>query len=166
MRQTFLKIIFVLALASGHTGLHAQESISTAGGHATGSGGSAGYTAGQVFFNTHSGPNGSAAQGVQQPYEISVVTEIKKASGITLLISANPNPTTDFLTLSIKAPATLSIQSLSYQLFDMNGKLLETSNINAYRAIVDMSRRVPATYLLRVAEGNKEIKTFRIIKTY
>lgn len=59
--------------------LHGQENIYPDGGTATGSGGSVTYTVGQVTYCTFTGTNGSVAHGVQQPYEISVVTEIENS---------------------------------------------------------------------------------------
>jgi len=147
------------------TSLHAQEATTTAGGEASsGGGGTVSYTVGQVVYTTNTGTNGSVAQGVQQPFEISVVTGIEEAKGITLQCSAYPNPTTDFLTLKVDASTSLSIQSMEYQLFDINGKLLENKKVEDDETSIVMSNLVPATYFLKIIQNNKEIKTFKIIK--
>lgn len=164
MRQKRLKLSTVLLLGLGLTGLQAQESINATGGNAAGSGGSVSYSVGQVVYTTNTGTNGSVAQGVQQSYEILAVAAIEEAKGINLTVSAYPNPTTDYLTLSIDASNTLSIQSLSYQLFDINGKLLQNEKITANQTSIVMSNLVPANYLIKVIQGNKEAKTFKIIK--
>ncbi len=52
--------------------LQGQSTIPTTGSTASGSGGTATYTVGQITYKTFSGTNGTVAQGVQQPYEISV----------------------------------------------------------------------------------------------
>jgi hypothetical protein len=70
----------------------------------------------------------------------------------------------DASTLVYPASAGLSIHSLSYQLFDMYGKLLETKKLDGYETNIVMSNLVPATYFVKVIQGNKEIKTFKIIK--
>ena len=145
--------------------LMAQETIPATGGNASGIGGTACYSVGQVVYTSNTGANGSVAQGVQQAFEISVVTGIEEAKGINLVVSAYPNPTTDFLILKVDASASLSIQSLSYQLFDMNGKLLQNKKIEGNETSIVMSNLVPATYFVKVTEGNKEVKTFKIIKT-
>lgn len=164
MRYKKLKIIAILLSGLGLTGLKAQDAISVSGGDATGTGGSASFSIGQVVYTTNTGPNGSVAQGVQQPYEISVVTEVEKTNGIELLISAFPNPTTSHLTLNIENPGTIDIRSLSYQLFDLNGTLLETTKVNGDQTIIEMNNRVAATYFLSVTNENKTLKTFKIIK--
>ena len=165
MRHKKLKLSAVLLLGLGVIGLQAQESINATGGNASGSVGSASYSVGQVVYTTNTGTSGSVAQGVQQPYEISVVTGLEEAKGINLSVSAYPNPTTDYLTLSIDASTTLSIQSMSYQLYDMNGKLLQNEKISGSQTSIVMSNLVPATYFVKVVQGNKEVKTFKIIKT-
>lgn len=165
MRYKKLKIIALLLSGLGLTGLKAQEAISVSGGDASGSGGSASYSIGQVVYTTNTGPNGSVSLGVQQPYEISVVTEVEKTKGIELLISAFPNPTTSHLTLIIEAPAGSDFQSLSYQLSSMNGTLLETNKIIGNQTIIEMNNRVAATYFLSVTNKNKTLKTFKIIKS-
>src|SRR6056297_3211190 len=95
----------------------AQTSVNATGGNASGSGGSASYSVGQVVYTTNTGTNGSLAEGVQQPYEISVVTAIEEAKGINLTVSAYPNPTTDYLQLKVESE---KLKDLSYQLYDMN----------------------------------------------
>jgi len=162
MRHKRLKLSGVLLLGLGLTGLHAQESPNATGGIASGSGGSASYSVGQVMYQTHTGTNGSVAEGVQQPYEISVVTGIEEAKGINLSVSAYPNPTTDYLTLSID---NFEISNLSFQLYDINGKLLQSEKITGNQTSIVMSNLVPANYFVKVIQGDKEIKTFKIIKT-
>jgi len=164
MRHKKLKLSAVLLVGLGLTGLQAQTSVNATGGNASGSGGSASYSVGQVVYTTNTGTSGSVAQGVQQPYEISVVTGLEEAKGINLSVSAYPNPTTDYLILSIDASTTLSIQSMSYQLYDMNGKLLQSEKITGNQTSIGMSNLVPANYFVKVIQANKEVKTFKIIK--
>lgn len=161
MRHKKLKLSAVLLLGLGLTGLQAQESVNATGGNASGSGGSASYSVGQAAYQTHTGTNGSVAQGVQQPYEISVVTAIEEAKGINLSVSAYPNPTTDYLTLEIKK---FEYSNLHFQLYDISGKLLQSEKISGNQTIIVMSNLVPATYFVKVVQGNKEVKTFKVIK--
>ncbi|MCB0409870.1 MAG: hypothetical protein KDD29_06595, partial [Flavobacteriales bacterium] len=66
------KIIFITLQILICSIVFAQENTVSSGGDALGVGGSASYSVGQVVYTTHTGVNGSIAQGVQQPYEISV----------------------------------------------------------------------------------------------
>ena len=161
MNHKQLKLSAVLLLGLGLTGLQAQTSINATGGNASGSGGSVSYSVGQVVYTTNTGTNGSVAQGVQQIYEITVVNSITQAKGINLTVTAYPNPTTDFLTLEVK---DFELSTLHFQLFDMNGKLLQSEKITGNQTSIVMSNLVPATYFVKVIQGNKEVKTFKIIK--
>lgn len=100
-------------------------------------------------------------QGVQQPYEIFVVTGIEEETGINLMCSLYPNPATNFLTLKFE---NCDIENLSYGLYDVNGKLLENKIIEGNETSIIMSILTPAAYFLKVIQNNKEVKTFKIVK--
>ncbi len=170
---TGLKLGAVLLLGLGLTSLQAQESINASGGEATGSGGSVSYSVGQVVYQTHTGTNGSVAEGVQQPYEISVVTAIEEAKDINLSVTAYPNPTTDYLTLEVQE---FELSNLHFQLYDMQGKLLQNEKITGNQTSIVMSNLAPATYFVKVVQGNKDVyhvksnevgtKQFNVVKTF
>lgn len=161
MQYIKAKLIAILLLGLGLTAVHAQETIPTTGGNSTGSGGSASYSVGQIVYTTNTGTNGSVAQGVQQPFEISVVTGIEEAKGITLQCTVWPNPATDLLILKVE---NYNNVNLSFQLFDINGKLLETKINDGNETNFDLRNLMSGTYFLKVIQSQKEIKTFKIIK--
>ncbi|MFB6341395.1 T9SS type A sorting domain-containing protein [Saccharicrinis sp. FJH62] len=141
--------------------IQAQENVNTAGGMATGSGGSASYSIGQLTCHTHAGTNGSMAEGVQQPYKIMVVTELKEAQSINLTISAYPIPAINHLTLDVK---DFKLSNMHFQLYDISGKLLLNEKITNTQTSIDVSKLVPAIYLVKVFQGQQEVKTFKITK--
>lgn len=161
MKSQVIIFIVSLSLLFG-TEILAQESVNATGSNASGNGGSVSYSVGQVAYQTHTGTNGSVSEGVQQPYEISVLTGIEEAKGINLSVTAYPNPTTYYLTLEVKA---FELSNLHFQLYDMNGKLLQSEKITSNQTSIVMSNLVPASYFVKVSQGNKEVKTFKIIKT-
>jgi hypothetical protein len=150
-----------LCLFGFGTTVQAQNSITASGGNATGTGGSVSYSVGQAVYTTNTGTNGSLAQGVQQPYEISVVTGIVEARDISLEIVVYPNPATDFIKLKME---NYEVQNLRYQLYDINGSLLQDNKIVGNETSIVMSNYMSATYFLKVTDNNKVIKTFKIIK--
>jgi|BarGraNGADG00312_1021997.scaffolds.fasta_scaffold29682_2 Secretion system C-terminal sorting domain len=161
MQHKKIKLSAVLLLVLGLTGLQAQEAIPATGGNALGSGGSVSYSVGQVVYTTHTGTSGSAAQGVQQPFEISVVTGIEEAKDINLVCSAFPNPATDNVKLKAENYET---ENLTYQLYDIRGNLLENKKIEGNETSIVISNLVLGIYFLKVSNNNKEVKTFKIIK--
>lgn len=152
--------IFILLCVS-ISNLHAQEVIVTSGGNAEGSGGSSSYSVGQVFFSVYTGTNGSIVEGVQQAYEISTHTGIELNEDINLQCSTFPNPTNDFLILKIEK---LDLSSLSFQLYDMQGKLLEDKKPEGNETKISMLNYSPSVYFLKVKDSQKELITFKIIK--
>ena len=151
-----MTIITFLLLGIGVT--NAQETVTTTGGEASGTGGTASYSVGQVVYTTATGTNGSVAQGVQQPYEISTTVGIKETS-INLELSVYPNPTTDYLTLKVA-----DFETLNFQLIDIQGRIIENKKVTASNTILKMEALPKAVYFLNVTKNNRIIKTFKIVK--
>ena len=162
MKHKRLKLSALLFLGLGLTGLQAQTSVNATGGNASGSGGSASYSVGQVVYTTNTGISGSVSQGVQQPFEISVVTGIEEAKDIFLNVSAYPNPTTDYLELKVE---NLQLSELSYKLYDISGKVYQNKEIGNGITKIEMQNLPQGIYFIKVIDTkNKEFKTFKIIK--
>jgi hypothetical protein len=163
LKKGFLCVIFVVFL--GLSGLFAQEAIPVSGGDASGSGGSASFTVGQIVYTTNTGTTGSVAQGVQQAYEIFVITGTQEIKGINLTCSVYPNPATDFLKLNVQ---DLGKENLSYVLYDLKGKVLETNAVRSNETTINMGTLVAGTYFLKLLQStnasSQEVKTFKIVK--
>lgn len=157
-----IKTMIVFCLFGCGATIQAQNTIPASGGNASGDGGTVSYSVGQVVYTTNTSvTSGSIAQGVQQPFEISVITAIEQAEDITLVCSVYPNPANDFLTLKVE---NYDNKSLSYRLFDANGKLLESKKVTGNETTISMANLLPNLYLLKVIDNQKEIKIFKIIK--
>lgn len=141
--------------------IFAQESVNASGKDASGTGGTVNYSVGQIVYTMHTGTNGSVAQGVQQLYEISVVTALEEAKDIVLSFLIYPNPTYDFLKLKVENYIS---ENLTYLLYDISGKSIESKKIEGAEATIQMESLATGTYFLKITEGNKDIKTFKIIK--
>jgi hypothetical protein len=138
----------------------AQQSVNTSGSDAVGIGGSVAFSIGLVAYTTNFGSNGSIAQGVQHAYEIYAVgiTEEK----FDIFLNAFPNPTPGILTIQI---SDYNNQNLSYQLLDMQGKILNSAKIVDQQSQIDMNLLANASYFINIInQENKAIKTFEIIK--
>ena len=143
------------------TTLKGQETIPATGGTATGSGGKVTYTVGQLVFNVITGTNFSIVQGVQQPYEISVVTAIEGTEDITLECIVYPNPAEGFIRLLIKS---FENYNMRFRLYDMNGILLQDKKIEEKETEISMDNLSSAIYFLKVIKDNREVKVFKIVK--
>ena len=156
-KQTIFIAIFALF---GHMAT-AQDATLSAGGDATGAGGSSSYSIGQTLYQANSGSSHSEIQGVQQPYEISVVTSLNDLDGISLFFSAYPNPTSNILNLKIEDYPTTDIQ---YQLTDLTGRVILTDEVMNSQTQMSIEHLASATYYLTVLKNQSTIKTFKIIK--
>lgn len=155
------KFIPIIGLMVFFEPISAQTSVSSAGGDAAGPGGSASYSVGQILYTFDNGTAGSVAKGVQQAYEISIVTGFASSEEIMLTGIVYPNPVSDFFILKIEnyEPA-----NLTFKLLDINGKLIETGRIRDKELQINMEDRLPGIYLLKIFDRQKEIKIFKIIK--
>lgn len=160
MKKLYIALIIILTLTSGPATL-AQSNIPATGGNAEGSGGTLSYTVGQVFYQFNTDGNGSAAQGVQQPYEISVITAIEEVDAILPEIIVYPNPADDILKLKIGHYET---DNISFKLYNTNGILLETRQIEGNETDIVMRNQAPGIYILKVTNNQQELWTFKIIK--
>lgn len=163
-KKVFVSLIILLGVVQ--TGLQAQNATTATGGKASGTGGTVSYSVGQTGYTTYTGTTGTVARGVQQPYEISVISGIEEAKAITLDCTAYPNPTNDNVRLKI---ADYSIENLMYQIYDINGKMLLNKKVESNETTISMQEFLTGTYLLKVihAKNNssqQEIKIFKIIK--
>lgn len=157
------KLVLTAVMLFAGIPILAQETIPAAGGDVIGTGGSVSYSVGQVVYTIKKGINGLVVEGVQQPYEISVLVGIEPARDINLICTVYPNPTTDFLILEVDIADN---ENLFFQLYDILGKLLVSKKLIDKKTTVSMSNLAPATYFLKVTDNQKVVKTFKIIKNH
>jgi hypothetical protein len=161
MKNKKTKMAALLLLGFALTTVQAQQAFVASGGNASGSGGTVAYSVGQIVYTLNSGANGSAAQGVQQAFEISVTLGLEEAKNISLNLMAYPNPTSNLVTLNV---ADYELSNLSFELFDLNGRSIERKKITNTTETIRLENLPSATYFLKVTNSNKELKTFKIIK--
>jgi len=161
MKLTKITLSSFLLLGIKLIGLQAQQAIPAAGGNASGSGGTASYTVGQVIYTTNTGSTGFVTQGVQQTYEITVISGVEGAKGIDLSYIVFPNPTTDFLTLKINSSKQIRYVA---SLYDLKGKLINILKIESTETRIEMKNLAAGAYFLKVYDTDEVVKTFKIIK--
>ena len=158
----FTRLAFLLIVSMFYISvIFAQEANPASGGNSTGTGGTVSYSVGQMVYTTYTGSNGSVAQGVQQPFEITVETAIDEAKDITLSCNVYPNPTTDILNLNI---SNFSLSNVQYYLYDLNGRVLKSDKVEKAITSISMENLKISSYFLKITQGNMLVKTFKIIK--
>ena len=99
-------------------------------------------------------------QGVQQPFEI-VTLSGEEFTTIVLEVVVYPNPTTSLVNLIVK---NYALENLNYQLFDINGRIIEANKVFNEETTINLEGLANAIYLLKLNDNKKEVKTFKIIK--
>jgi hypothetical protein len=160
MKTNVTKLLMLYFLSTGLSGALAQSVVIPSGSNATGTGGSASYSVGQIAYTVATGTNGSANQGIQQPYDFLYVG-FDKNTDISLHLSVYPNPTLSKVTLNI---GLRDPESLFYQLYDINGKLLNTERIKSDLTPIPMENLPKAVYILKVYDEKSLQRTIKIIK--
>ncbi|MCK4346434.1 MAG: T9SS type A sorting domain-containing protein [Bacteroidales bacterium] len=139
--------------------IYAQEAVSTAGNYGKTTYGSLSWTVGEPVIETIKDGNSTLTQGFQQSRL--TVTAIYDLKVPDIELSVYPNPTNSFLSIEVK---TDKQRDLLLSLFDINGKLILQNNMAGNKQSIKMQNYKPATYILKITEANKEIKTYKIVK--
>ncbi|WP_304344425.1 T9SS type A sorting domain-containing protein [Chryseobacterium koreense] len=155
-----MKNIFLFLSAAGFSICHAQASVNVSGGDVSAAGGSVSYSIGQVFQETFASAGNSVIQGVQQPFEITLL-QVDDFAPITLEMKVYPNPTSSVLFLNY---SNASKENLKYELFDTSGKLIQNAEMLDKETSIDMLKNPSGIYILKVSSGSNVLKTFKIIK--
>lgn len=155
MNRIFIVCSFFICIISAS----AQNTTLPSGGNASGSGGSVSYSVGQVVYTTNTGSDGSVAQGVQQPYEISEIVSINDYA-LEWECTVFPNPANDYIIIS-----QTHLDNCIFQLFDNNGQLVRQGKLNVGETNIPTRDLAPAVYFLRIADVAGELKKeFKIVK--
>ena len=104
-------------------------------------------------------PSGVEAFSLESNFNFN--TSTKSIINNQALVKVSPNPTTNVLNLNI---GNYNNEKLTYQLYDMQGKLLDSKHVINNSTPIVMQELPKSTYLLSVLDNNSLIKTFRIIK--
>lgn len=151
-KTIFLGVLFFTSL------LVAQETTVSSANESTGSNGTVTYSVGLISVKTIEGSDGSLSQGIQIPLEVTQLLSIDDLAFNDVTLQVYPNPTANIVRLK-----SGKHHDLSYQLFDLNGKLVKSQKKITSETIA-LNKLKSGTYLLKVLQATKEIKTFKIIK--
>jgi len=153
---------FLVATVWSFALCNGQQAFSVSGGDAGGTGGKTSFTVGLTDNDPLPGETWMAALGVQYPFEIIVVTGFEPPAEVLIDCIIYPNPVSQSLLLKISRELP---EGFSYQLTDLDGRLVKEGKISAAETRISMSRYRSSTYFLHVLSNSTDIKVFKIIKT-
>lgn len=149
--------ISIVALLFGFN-LQAQQNVLPAGEELSGNGGTASYSVGQIDYAENVGSNGTENQGVQQPYDTTLI--ILPVASANSGFEVYPNPVESKLTIEIS-----DFQyGYVYTITDLHGRELLKDVLHEKKSNVEVGFLSKATYLLHISRKGGPITTFKIIK--
>lgn len=134
-----------------------HQVISTSGKYFENSSGSISFTLCEPVITTLSEGDNILTQGFHQS-EITVIPEYIHPA-LQFEIAVYPNPAHDYVILK-----TDQITGLFYILYTIKGEAIQQNILVKDQTEIDFSTLLPSIYFLKVIEGDKELKTFKIIK--
>jgi hypothetical protein len=99
--------------------LSAQSNTSALGGEATGSGGSASFTAGEVFYTYKTGATGSSTDGVQQNYPPKITSFTPSSGAVGTLVTITGTELKSVLTFTIGGVSAVVVSNTGETLVGM-----------------------------------------------
>jgi len=144
--------------------LSAQQGIVSSGDYINYFNGSVSYSIGQVSFGSFSSEAGNVNQGLQQPFQFSIVgTSDLHRNSMFLL---HPNPANQNLYLQLSTHESLvEVRDFYVMVYDMQGKLLITQRLNDDVNTISINVLPAAMYFIQVWQANKFIQSVSFTKT-
>lgn len=140
--------------------VHSQQVISNMGATLQSTSGSISFTLGEPIIETLSATSGIVTQGFHQTKL--TVTAIEDNYGNSMSVKVYPNPTAEILNVSL---AFDDMSQIRLVLYDISGRILSAINADKELMELDFSDYIPGTYILKVFKGNRDLGSYKIIKT-
>ena len=142
--------------------VQAQQTALSSGGNGSGIGGSFSYSVGQPMYTAQSNSATTLSKGVQQGFELFLITGLEDEDRFGLAATVFPNPTSNYLTIEIKNYS--SDAAMEIFLFDAKGQQVHRQQVVDVQTHLEMEHLSSALYMLKLIQGNKLVKVVKVIK--
>ena len=140
--------------------LAAQLNVVATGGDAQANSGAISYSVGQIDYTSVTMQSGSVAQGLQHPFQATIVTDVKLFDGLSFA-RIYPNPFSTSFSMNIESEI---VNGLNYQVLDVFGRILKSEAILTNSTIIDLPQYADGIYLLTIYQNGRRLKTFQVLK--
>jgi len=155
MLKIFMAVI--VCLIGYAQSLHGQQAVTSGGNYHHNNTVSITYTVGESATKTLKGTDNIITQGFLQTKLI--VTGIYELPILDYKITAFPNPASESIRLT-----TEKAEGMWYELYDLKGNRLLHEQLKELETLIPVIGLESACYLLRIFEGKKAVKSFKIVK--
>ena len=142
--------------------LQAQKTALASGGNGSGTGGSFAYSVGQTMYTAQFNSTTTLSKGVQQGYELFLITGLEEEDRFGLVATVFPNPASNYLTVEIKNYNPTA--DLEIFLFDAKGQEVYRKRVIDVQTQLDVEHLSSALYMLKLVQGDKLLKAVKVIK--
>lgn len=123
------------------------------------------WTIGECINETFNANNNTLTQGFQQNFEYIITIDINEIKEKDFFIKVFPNPSSDFITISISTPNKKQADYFIV-IYDLQGKIVYTANYNKNEFLINMLPYTIGTYILGISNSeHKSIYKYKIVKT-
>ncbi len=144
---------------TNHSYAQIQSVTAASGGSVQGQNISVSFTLGESIIKTLEKPDVIVTQGFHQStLKVTVIDELK---GLPISIMAYPNPVVNEIKLEVGKELP---SGATYSIFNMKGEIVSHDILEGMITKISFQSLISATYLLKVNQGTKTLKTFKIIK--
>ncbi len=152
-------ITILLFIFSGIIISEAQTVISSSGKAYSNNYAKIDYTVGEIIISSHSTQTTDITQGFHQPrLKITEVVDLP----LDFDIKVFPNPTEQYIQIEFNKKT----KNYSFEIFDVNQKLIIRQDIHNLKTTIDISQYATAIYFLRILNNHQNrVKVYKIIKT-
>ena len=159
------KIITIIAVIALNTNSFAQtppqQVISSGGDTHKNENISISYTIGETIIDTYKTSDIILTQGFHQG--TLTIVSIEEINEIQHEIIAYPNPASDHIYLKVDHKDFYN-SNYSYQLYNLNGKLIQSGGIESSKTRISFTNLTTGTYIIKVFDGKQEAKSIKVIK--
>ena len=166
MKKTILLILILFCFRNVYCQYNQPEVITSSGDFfkPNASSPSLSWTMGECISETYISTTNILTQGFQQNFEYIINIGIIENSDNDFTINIYPNPSTSFISVSIK-PINKQICDYSIELYNLQGKKLYSENFNQNEFQLDMYHYPAGIYLLNLmTKENKILQNIKIEK--
>ena len=114
------------------------------------------------MYTAQSNSTTSLSKGVQQGFELFLITGIEEEDRFGLAAMVFPNPTSNYLTIEIKNyNPTMALELF---LFDAKGQQVHRQRVVDVQTQIAVEHLASALYMLKLVQGDKLVKAVKVIK--
>lgn len=135
---------------------YSQSVLVPAGNNSLSPGPSLNWTIGEGITELRFDTKASISGEFQQSIITSGQSLSVSVSGITIY----PNPASEFIVLEAE-----DYKNLSYSLYDSKARVLRNNKISDKITEIKLNDLLPGNYFLKIIKSDKELKTFKLIKS-